>query len=241
MTNDAIQVENGRRNGIGIRNEKSLHAAIKQWYALPGDLLEQPVDGYVVDMVRGPLLIEIQTRNLSALRRKLHALVLHHPVRLVYPIARDKWIVHVGKRGAIKRRRKSPKRGTLSDLFDELVSLPDLFNYEGFEVQVLLIEEEEVRVADGKGSWRRKGESIRDRRLIRVLDQTIFSNGHAFLRFLPDGMVGPFSNAGLAKEKRIPIHTARQITFCLKKMGVIREAGREGRSLFFEIIRENRP
>ncbi|MCL5952680.1 MAG: hypothetical protein M1132_13345 [Chloroflexi bacterium] len=93
MTNDAIQVENGRRNGIGIRNEKSLHAAIKQWYALPGDLLEQPVDGYIVDMVRGPLLIEIQTRNLSALRRKLHALVLHHPVRLVYPIARDKWIV----------------------------------------------------------------------------------------------------------------------------------------------------
>ncbi|MCL5952681.1 MAG: hypothetical protein M1132_13350 [Chloroflexi bacterium] len=121
------------------------------------------------------------------------------------------------------------------------MSLPDLFNYEGFEVQVLLIEEEEVRVADGKGSWRRKGESIRDRRLIRVLDQTIFSNGHAFLRFLPDGMVGPFSNAGLAKEKRIPIHTARQITFCLKKMGVIREAGREGRSLFFEIVRENRP
>ena len=34
---------------IGTLNEGSLHAQLKEWYRRPGDLLEQPVDGYVVD------------------------------------------------------------------------------------------------------------------------------------------------------------------------------------------------
>ncbi len=229
--------ESNASNGIGVRNEKSLHAAIKQWYARPGDLFEEKIDGYIVDIVRGPLLIEIQTRNLSALRRKLHALIQHHPIRLVYPIARAKWIVQVGKRGAIQRRRKSPKTGDLPDLFDELVSLPDLFTHAGFELEVLFTDEEEIRVADGKGSWRRRGVSIRDRRLLQVVDHIRFADKQAFLAFLPDDLAEPFSNAGLAKNKHISIDAARRLTFCLKKMGVLREAGRQGRALLFERVR----
>ena len=46
---------------IGTLNEGSLHAALKLWYADPGDLVEHPVDGYVIDLVRDDLLIEVQT------------------------------------------------------------------------------------------------------------------------------------------------------------------------------------
>ena len=60
--------------GIGLMNENALHAAVKDWCALPGDRLEVPVDGYVVDVVRDGLLIEVQTRNLAAIRDKLRAL-----------------------------------------------------------------------------------------------------------------------------------------------------------------------
>ena len=38
---------------IGLLNEKSLHSALKHWYAKPGDLLEFALDGYVVDILRG--------------------------------------------------------------------------------------------------------------------------------------------------------------------------------------------
>ena len=41
----------------------------KAWYAAPGDRMEQPIDGYVADLVRGDELIEIQTRNFGALKR----------------------------------------------------------------------------------------------------------------------------------------------------------------------------
>jgi hypothetical protein len=67
-------------NTIGTLNEKSLYAALKQWYAQPDDLIEVSVDGFMVDIVQGDLLIEIQTRNLSAIKRKLTTLVERHPV-----------------------------------------------------------------------------------------------------------------------------------------------------------------
>ena len=61
-------------NTIGTLNEKSLHAALKEWYAKPEDLIEVPVDGFTVDIVRGDLLIEIQTRNLLTITHRGSAL-----------------------------------------------------------------------------------------------------------------------------------------------------------------------
>ena len=48
-------------SGIGLLNEKPLHASLKQWYARPGDRFEVAVGGFVIDIVRDDLLIEIQT------------------------------------------------------------------------------------------------------------------------------------------------------------------------------------
>ena len=66
---------------IGTLGEKSLHAALKEWYAQPGDRLEWSVEGkYVVDIFR-PLegatsgqCIEIQTRSLGKLNISLSSL-----------------------------------------------------------------------------------------------------------------------------------------------------------------------
>ncbi len=60
-------------SGIGLLNEKPLHASLKEWYAQPGDRFEQPVDGYVVDVVREGLLLEIQTANFSSIKTKMKA------------------------------------------------------------------------------------------------------------------------------------------------------------------------
>jgi len=123
----------------GFGNERSLHSAVKGWIAEPGDRFEVEVDGFVVDIVRGDLLIEVQTRNFSAIRGKLDALVKKHKVRLVYPIAMRKRIVQVdGASGKPTRRRRSPKRGKLIDVFDELVRIPWLVKDANFELEVLL-------------------------------------------------------------------------------------------------------
>src|SRR5262247_2206815 len=105
-------------SGIGLINEKPLHASLKQWYARPGDRFEVPVDGFVIDIVRDDLLIEIQTRNFSSIKAKLNKLTRSHHVRLIYQIVQEKWIVRLATGDGVRQvRRKSPKRGRLEDLF----------------------------------------------------------------------------------------------------------------------------
>ena len=84
--------------------ESSLHSEIKDWYMVSGDELEVKVEDFIIDVLRGNLLIEIQTGNFSAVKKKLIKLLLNNQVRLVYPIAKLKWIVHVSRSGEFVRR-----------------------------------------------------------------------------------------------------------------------------------------
>ena len=64
-------------------------------------------------------------------------------------------ITHVTKEGTPISKRKSTKKGKLTD-FRELVRIPDILGEDNFSLEVLFIDEE-VRCNDGKGSWRRRG------------------------------------------------------------------------------------
>ena len=198
-----------------------------------GDEFEVKVDGFIIDILRDKLLIEIQTKNFSAIRKKLTKLLLNNQVRLVYPIAKLKWIVHESKSGEFVRRRKSPKKGKLIDLFYELVHLPYLVGDNNFSLEVLLIEEEEERCNDGKGSWRRRRISTKDRRLLEVCDRVVFMNKLSFLRFLPFSKEEVFTNRLLAKKLGVSLRLARKITYCLRKMELITLVGKKRKQYLF--------
>jgi hypothetical protein len=222
------------RNGINLQNERSLHAGLKQWYALPQDRFEVPVDGFVIDLVRGAQLVEIQTRNFSAIRSKLQTLLKDHPVHLLHPITSEKWVVQVdGKGTSVLSRRKSTYRGALTDLFEELVRIPELVKHPNLTLEFPFIKEEEVRCRDGKGSKHRKKVSIKDRKLLEVLSTNRFTHPRDFLRFLPTNLPQPFSNRDLAAALPLPLHRCRQITYCLRKMEVIHLAGKKRNELLF--------
>jgi hypothetical protein len=229
------------RASIGEENEKSLHASLKQWYAQPGDKLEHKVGRYYIDIYREGLLIEIQTRNLGALKRKLIALLEDYNIRLVYPIARDKHIHYYqpGKKKPYKIR-KSPKTGNLIDIFDEIIHLPgDILAHPNFSLSALFIHEEEVRCEDGKGSWRRKGISIKDRRLTQIYEEKLFHQPADYLEFLPKKLKFPFSNKELADAMNIRIHDARKITYTFKQMQLIRLDHKKGNQQYFVVSAKN--
>ncbi len=71
---------------IGTLNEGALHAQLKDWYRRRGDRVEQLVDGFVIDLVRGELLVEIQTGSFASAAswgssRGAIACALLHPSR----------------------------------------------------------------------------------------------------------------------------------------------------------------
>jgi len=222
-------------NGIGTLSEQSLHAALKQWYVYPGDQLEVPVDGYIVDIVRQGLLIEVQTSGFASIKGKLRDLVQHHRVLLVYPVASHKWIVRQSGDGKEQLgRRKSPKRGRLEQVFSELVSLPHLVRCPAFSLEVVLVQEEEVRRKDGRGSWRRRGWSIHDRRLLAVDEQFPLSFPSSYLATVPSGLPVPFTSRDLGRALDVPLRLAGQMAYCLRKMGVLHVVGKRGNAYLYE-------
>ena len=160
---------------IGTLREKPLHASLKRWYARAGDREEVAVDGYVVDLVRGELLIEIQTRGFSGMKPKIMALLARgHRVRIVHPIAVDRWIVQVDADGMVVSRRRSPKHGSIPDLVSAC-AFPGLVAHPRFEIEVLLTLEEEYRRHDPGRCWRRRGWTVVERRLVEVVDRIIIT------------------------------------------------------------------
>ena len=218
---------------IGTLSEKSLHAALKAWVARPGDQFEVKVDGFVIDIVRGELLIEIQTGNFSAIKRKLARLLDHHRVHLLHPIAQQKWIVRQTAGGDVVGRRKSPKHGRVIDLFNGLVYIPHLLGHANLTIEVLLTHEEEVLRDDGKGSWRRKRWSIHDRRLLEVVAQMSFESPADIAGLLPPDLPQPFTNRELATALRCRPRLAQRATYTLRKAGALAVAGKRGQATLY--------
>jgi hypothetical protein len=168
------------------------------------------------------------------MRRKLNTLIEKHPMLLVYPIAQEKWIVRLAADGVTRLgRRKSPKKGNIFHLFEELVSIPDLIKHRYFSLEVLIVHKEEVRCDDGTGSWRRKGLRIADHHLIEVLSRRIFAKPSDFHALIPQELPEPFSTNELGKSINQPRWLAQKMAYCLRHMGVIEIVGKNGNSLLY--------
>jgi hypothetical protein len=219
---------------IGTVNEGPLHAAIKRWYAQPGDLVEHPVDGYVIDLVRDELLIEIQTGGMAPLRGKLEVLTREHPVRVVVPIPETRVIVRMSDEGVVLSRRRSPKHGSFVDLFTGLVSWPAMLLRKGFELDLLLTVEDEVRVHRPGQAWRRQGWVVHSRSLVDIIDTKRVNTANDLASFLPDGMSGDFTTADVAGALKISRRVAQQMLYCLRHTGMVEITGKAGNALVYQ-------
>jgi hypothetical protein len=221
---------------INTYRESALHAGLKAWYGRAGDQFEQPIAGYIIDVVREDLLIEIQTANFAALKPKLAALLPDYAVRLVYPIAGQKWICREANDGCALSRRKSPRRGQFWDVFAELVYLPHLLQHPNLTLELLLTDQEEIWREDKKGSyrrWRRGGWRVHDRRLLEVTDQTLCRAPEDLAALLPAGLPQPFTNRDLAEALNGRLRLAQQITYTLRHCRLLNLTEKRGRALTF--------
>lgn len=222
-------------HNISTLNERPLHASLKKWYSQAYDRHEVLIDGFLIDIVRGELLVEIQTANFSSIKRKLTDLAARHRVRLVCPIARDRWIVRQSPDGRKELgRRRSPKHGQIEDLFGELVSIPALMAEPNFSLEVLITQEEEIRRQGKSRSWRRQGWAVHERRLIGVVGRRVFETPDDLAALIPPGLAEPFTTAGLAAAIGRPRAIAQQMAYCLREMGAIDAVGKKRNAILYE-------
>ena len=210
-------------NSIGIKNESTLHRKLKYQYTGAGGKSEVEVGEYVADGIREDgEYIEVQTGSFAPLKKKVKEFTCAGKVRIIHPIAVTRIIEVFDTNGKKLYRRKSPAHGSIWDLFEALLHAPELPLLKGVTIEVVLAEITEKRVKDGKGSWRRKGISIKDKELSAFHESVIFTKPKDYLRFVPFKKSEEFTVKALSKEANIKPWTARKVLYVLTKLKVVK-------------------
>ena len=218
---------------IGTKHESSLHRELKFQYAGQDGETEAEVAGFVADGVNAKgEYIEIQTGSFGPLKKKALAL---RRLKVVHPVIIAKYIEVYNKRGRLQYRRKSPRKGTPWDLFYVLVYAPELPKTPGLVIELALVDAAEQRVQDGKGSWRRRGVSIRDRRMLAVHERITLKKPSDYTRFVPFKKNEKFISALLAQKAGISVDLARKTLYVLVKLGIVKKTGKQGNSFVYKL------
>ncbi len=232
----SIMPDHGDPHSIGTYNETSIHRDLKLYYSNDPHSYERRVNGYIVDVLDNDSIVEIQTGNFGSIRKKLETLLGTHKVRLVHPIAKTKHIIKIANKTNIPvSKRRSPKKGSVYSVFKELLRLSNLITHPNFNLDVLLTEEEEYWIDDKKGSWRRKGWSKKDRKLISVSEKIVFDNDEDYVSLLPKDLPLKFTTSDVKEKANISLREAQQMCYTFRKAGLIIHTGKKSRSKIYEL------
>jgi hypothetical protein len=209
--------------------ESSLHKQLKELYADDGAEVEHKLGRYRIDVVCDNELIEIQHGSLAAIRDKVADLTTEHRMLVVKPIIVRKRLVKLKSQGGrVVDRRLSPKRGSVLDLFDELVYFTRVFPHPNLILEALLVDIEEWRYpGHGRRRYRRKNDHVvDDQKLVKLHEVHRFQSPRDLLRLLPTDLPDPFHTGHLAETMCIERSKAQQIAYCLRKMAALEECGK---------------
>ncbi len=211
--------------------ETSLHQQLKRHYAADPSQTEVTVGRFRIDAVRDDELIEIQCASLSAIKSKCQSLLMRHALRVVKPVIERTRIVKLAKvDGEVTSRRLSPKRGSVLDVFDELIYFTRVFPHANLIVEVPMIHVEQHRVPS-KPKRRRRWQKD-----YRVVDVTLTSIERTIELRTPADLLGlldlptdidSFNTTQLASEMKLPIWQAQKIAYVLRKVGAIEQTARK--------------
>ncbi|QDT99604.1 hypothetical protein [Gimesia aquarii] len=220
--------------------ETSLHRQLKSYYAPNADCEEITLGAYRIDAVDGDRLIEIQHGSLGAIRDKVKCLLEEYDVHVVKPIAVRKYLIKRQKKdGKTLSARFSPRRGSVFDLFDDLVHFTNVFPHPRLTLEVALTIQEEHRTARKPRRWKGKDYRVQDRVLRSVEEQIEFKTAADLLDLIPGKLPSPFHTKDLATAAGVQRWLAQKMAYCLRNTGAIELVGKEKNALLYEIADEN--
>jgi hypothetical protein len=214
--------------------EMSLHRSLKDRYAAgEADRREVRVAGFRIDAVdETGRFVEIQSGALGPLCRKLQRLLPQHRLRIVKPVILSRRLLQTSPRnGSVLSVRRSPKRGSLVDIFDDLIGLVRIFPHTNLDIEILGVTIDEVRIR----RRRRPGFRVADRRLGEIRETAILAHAGDLWSILPSACHGhgPFTTVELAQRLEKPVWFAQRVAYCLRKTGAACITGKKGNRLIY--------
>ncbi|AGA25506.1 hypothetical protein [Singulisphaera acidiphila] len=212
--------------------ETSLHRQLKERYGPEmGGRSEVSIHGFRIDAVSPEgTLIEVQSGALGPLRAKLLRLLPEYRVRVVKPVVLTRRIAKRSRKDGVETSpRLSPKRGTLVDVFDDLIGLARVFPHPNLTVDVLAVEIDEVRIP--RRRW--PGYAVVDRRLREIAATVTLRQASDLWTLLPEAQAGSFTTLDLAERLERPVAFAQRVAYCLRLAGAVETLGKVGNRLIY--------
>jgi hypothetical protein len=211
--------------------ESSLHRELKGRYGpQTGGRAEVSLRGYRVDAVAGDgEVVEVQSGPLGPLRGKLARLLPVSRIRVVKPVVVARRVVKRARSNGVDlSARFSPKRGTVADVFDDLVGLVQLFPHPNLRIDVLAVEIDEVRLARRRC---RRGYEVLDRALRTVVGSLTLHSADDLWDLLPrECRDAPFTTRDLAATLGRSVEFSQRVAYCLRLAGAVETVGKTGNS-----------
>jgi hypothetical protein len=212
--------------------ESSLHRQLKEAFgpALGGQT-EVTADGFRADALGSDgEWIEVQSGPLGPLRPKLERLLpAGRQVRIIKPVITERRIVRRARRdGPALNVRRSPRRGSVVDVFDDLVGLARVFPHPGLRIAVLGVAIDEVRVPS-----RRRRYLVADRSLRAIQSREMLRDADDLWNLLPIELPVPFTTIDLAARLDRPVAFAQRVAYCLRLAGAACVCGKVGNRIVY--------
>lgn len=224
------------REGIGTLGEKTLHAVLKHYYQPDPTYHEQKIGSYFADIAKEGEIIEIQTRDLSRLKTKLHYFIEEgYAITVVHPLPRHRWIYWIGEDGTLSERRKSPKIGKPYHALPELSGLGDLLFHPHLMVILLLLDVEDFRNLDGWSKDKKKGSSRYERMPVAYGEEILLNRPADLYPLLPPKLPKRFSAAQFNKAGGFKGRNAYYALKLLERSGIISQVGQEGKKYIYAV------
>lgn len=224
------------REGIGTLGEKTLHAVLKYFYQPDPAFHEQKIGSYFADIAKDGQIIEIQTRQLFRLQKKITAFLQQgYAVTVVHPVPRNRWLYWIDGDGNLSSRRKSPKTGHPHTAAPELAGLDSLVGTPGLTFTVLLLDVEDFRNLDGWSRDKKKGSTRFERMPISYGEEIRLCAPEDFRRILPAGLSSPFTAAEFNRKGGYPSRGGYYALKLFEKLGLVRRVGTRGKAFLYEM------
>ena len=218
-----------------------LHQQLKLHYVEDESRHEVDLDGYRIDAIDDDgRLIEVQCASLLAIRDKIRRLTKKHKVVVVKPLAARKKLLKKDRRnGKVVSSRYSPTRQTFEYIFLELVHFTKAFPNPNLQLDIVLTEQEEIRVPPKRRTWRKK-HSVQGRRLVEVQQTYSISTPQELWDELQMDIGDVFTTADIASAAAMPRWLAQKAAYCFRQMKHIEVCGKQGNSIEYKLRKQRK-
>lgn len=220
--------------GIGTLGEKTLHSVLKHYFEPDENCHEIKMANYVADIVAEHGIIEIQTRQFNALRKKLECYLAQTDVTIVYPVAKTKWLIWIDQAtGEITKKRRSPKTGKPYEIFYELYKIKNMLSHPNLHFCIVLLDLEEYRYLNGWSENKKKGSTRYDRIPVDIAAEVYIGSSDDYLKLIPDELKNGFTVKDFKNASGLTLYTSGIALNVLHSVGAVIRTGKSGNAYVY--------